>query len=347
MDEAENPIQAMADLDERREMPRCTVDVAVTLLVLTRGTMLMGRMTELSLSGCRVALPKTIAQAGHAAVECTFKIHGMGFRLLGTVEWAENNLAGFRFNAMSSRCRDDLMEVLCEVELENCSKQLAPSNTRPEMKASETAAESPEIETILREAAVLRPAQSRPESATWNPFAGMAISAPERTPPSALRPAPGPLVALAAAAAEPARSTIAISSRAAETGPSPLKESPEALNHSAKQPVRGRERRATHRCGIDTSAIIDLVKTGSQIPGQIVDLSVGGCRIKTAEKFPVGIYTRIETEFKLHGLPFRLGGVIQAIHDRNTVGIRFLDLSQRKKDQIAELVAEIEDLPGN
>ena len=88
------------------------------------------------------------------------------------------------------------------------------------------------------------------------------------------------------------------------------------------------------------------MKVGSKIPGQIVDLSVGGCRVKTADKFPVGIYTRIETEFQLHGLPFRLGGVIQAIHDRNTVGIRFLDMSQRKKAQVAELVAELDESQG-
>jgi len=43
-------------------------------------------------------------------------------------------------------------------------------------------------------------------------------------------------------------------------------------------------------------------------------------------------------------LPFRLGGVIQAIHDRNTVGIRFLDLSERKRKQVLELIGEIEQL---
>jgi hypothetical protein len=89
--------------------------------------------------------------------------------------------------------------------------------------------------------------------------------------------------------------------------------------------------------------MIDLVKVGSKLMGHILDLSVGGCRIRTLEKFPVGIYTRIETEFKLHGLPFRLGGVIQALHDRYTVGIRFLDMSSRKRDQVVELVGELEE----
>jgi hypothetical protein len=58
----------------------------------------------------------------------------------------------------------------------------------------------------------------------------------------------------------------------------------------------------------------------------------------------VGIYTRVETEFHLEGLPFRLGGVIQAIHNRNMVGIRFLDLSERKRQQVLDLIDEIEEI---
>ncbi len=78
--------------------------------------------------------------------------------------------------------------------------------------------------------------------------------------------------------------------------------------------------------------------------GRILDLSLSGCRIRTDERFPVGIYTRVETEFHLQGLPFRLGGVIQAIHNRNTVGIRFLDLSERKREQVLDLIDEMEQM---
>ena len=112
---------------------------------------------------------------------------------------------------------------------------------------------------------------------------------------------------------------------------------------TAQAPAR-RDRRASARQGVDSTASILLVKIGSTLRGRILDLSPGGCRIRTDERFPVGIYTRIETEFHLEGLPFRLGGVIQAIHDRNTVGIRFLDLSERKRQQVLELIGEIEAL---
>ena len=104
-----------------------------------------------------------------------------------------------------------------------------------------------------------------------------------------------------------------------------------------------KDRRGSARHEVDTVASILLVNVGSTLRGRILDLSLGGCRIRTDQRFPVGIYTRVEAEFKLQGLPFRLGGVVQAIHDRNTVGIRFLDLSERKRAQVLELIGEIDE----
>ena len=87
---------------------------------------------------------------------------------------------------------------------------------------------------------------------------------------------------------------------------------------------------------------VHFIDVRAQISGRILDLSMSGCRIRTSERFPVGIYRRVETEFKLDGLPFRLGGVVQSVHDKFTVGIRFLDVSPRKRDQLAFLMDEIE-----
>ena len=119
---------------------------------------------------------------------------------------------------------------------------------------------------------------------------------------------------------------------------------PEPIAPQDAKPSLSRDRRAQSRHEVDTSAVILLVKIASALRGRIVDLSLGGCRICTDEKFPVGIYTRVETEFRLEGIPFRLGGVIQAIHNRQTVGIRFLDLSDRKRQQVADLIGEIEEM---
>ncbi len=119
---------------------------------------------------------------------------------------------------------------------------------------------------------------------------------------------------------------------------------PAPAGQDAARTPSHRDRRGQTRHEVDTSATILLVKIGSTLRGRILDLSLSGCRICTDERFPVGIYTRVETEFRLEGLPFRLGGVIQAIHNRNMVGIRFLDLSERKRQQVLELIGEIEQM---
>jgi hypothetical protein len=64
--------------------------------------------------------------------------------------------------------------------------------------------------------------------------------------------------------------------------------------------------------------------------------------LRANEPLDVGIFVRVEAEFYLHGMPFRLAGVIQTILDKNTIGIRFLDMSERRRKLLTELMAEIE-----
>jgi hypothetical protein len=342
MNSPQIPIGQMAEIDEHRDMPPCIVDAAATLAVLTQGTIMVGRMTELSSSGCRIILPKTPFRAASAAVECNFKICGVGFRLGGIVESVENNVAEVYFNTMGSRSRDDLMEVLCEVTLENNAKLLAEGNAGVEEPAAETEPDAPAIEMILAEEAARTGTQPRADTVAWNPFAGMASGTKQSAPQSKPGPQSGPILPGAPASAQ-VRGMAAgnASSAAAGAVPTPAPEKAAAGNESAAKSKGGRDRRAFQRCSVDTAAVVELINIRSKLNGQIIDLSVGGCRIKTPEKFPVGIYTRVEIEFELHGLGFRMGGVVQAIYGLNKVGIRFLDMSQRKKDQVRDLVAEI------
>ncbi len=106
-------------------------------------------------------------------------------------------------------------------------------------------------------------------------------------------------------------------------------------------PASPGERRTSRRHSVDTSVVIHLVKMASKLKGQILDLSLGGCRIRTEQRFLVGIYTRVETEFRVQGVPVLLAGVIQAIYAHNQLGIRFLDVSRRKHDQLVELIEEL------
>jgi len=105
-----------------------------------------------------------------------------------------------------------------------------------------------------------------------------------------------------------------------------------------------RERRVHVRHAVDSLARIDLVRCGLKLSGRILDLSPEGCRLRCDCPYTLGIYTRIEVEFQLEGFPLRLVGVVQAIHDLHTVGIRFLDISARKREQLARLMTEIEEV---
>ena len=115
----------------------------------------------------------------------------------------------------------------------------------------------------------------------------------------------------------------------------------------ARRVPTGADRRERPRHQVDTSAVIFMIKGGVRFNGRILDLSLNGCRIRTDEPFPVGIYSRVEVLFHLNGLPFRIAGVIQAIHDRNQVGIRFLDMSTRNRMQVEELIEEIAQAAEN
>jgi len=112
----------------------------------------------------------------------------------------------------------------------------------------------------------------------------------------------------------------------------------------ATPPAPRRERRKEPRHTVDGSAILHLLDAAIQLRGRILDLSRSGCQFRTDDCFPMGIYRRVEIEFQLDGLPFRLGGVTQSLHKRNRVGVRFLEMSERKRLQLDELIVEMEEL---
>jgi len=104
------------------------------------------------------------------------------------------------------------------------------------------------------------------------------------------------------------------------------------------------ERRAHPRHRIQASAAIFLVHTGFSQRGFVLDLSLSGCRIHTDERFLLCIYTPVETEFRLAGQPFRLGGVIHQVHEGDLVGIRFANMNARQREQLEQLIDEMKEI---
>ena len=44
---------------------------------------------------------------------------------------------------------------------------------------------------------------------------------------------------------------------------------------------------------------------------------------------------------KIHGIEFRVAGILRHIYRGNRVGIEFIELSERKKEQIDQLMIEL------
>lgn len=101
------------------------------------------------------------------------------------------------------------------------------------------------------------------------------------------------------------------------------------------------ERRQHPRLPVDTHATLLLIEAGLRLSGRLLNLSFGGCLILTDNRFPTGVYRRVEVEFTLQGISFRVAGVTQGVYDRRRVGVRFLDVSERKREQLLLLLREI------
>jgi hypothetical protein len=91
-------------------------------------------------------------------------------------------------------------------------------------------------------------------------------------------------------------------------------------------------------------AAIQFLKDGSLLPGAVFGLSLEECSFRASAPFVAGIHIRVEVDFQMRGLPFRLAGVTEAIHDQRTIGIRFLDMSCRKRAELAELIEELQGI---
>jgi c-di-GMP-binding flagellar brake protein YcgR len=115
----------------------------------------------------------------------------------------------------------------------------------------------------------------------------------------------------------------------------------ESENKPGEQSVERDDRRRESRHPVDGSAVLHLVNIATKMPGRVVDLSLNGCCIRTDARYTLGIYRRVEVELRIEGLPFRLAGVTQSLHDAHRVGIRFLNVSDRKREQLALFIEEL------
>lgn len=375
MEPAEKAEELEAGRENLRAVPRFAVDEEAHLLLVEHGSTLSCRIVDLSLNGCRIRTKERFPAGTKVRVEVTFKVRGLAFRFCGMTQWTDGrNLVGIRFVDVPARRKVDLVEAIGEVETESAAKQAAEKLVaEQEAAARRTMAEQAAPQLAEQQAAALeadaspvweqdeRPAQllfalpspvqeitsqilPRVRTLSVLPWTGVSQRAP--TARATVTDLSGPIVEPSPTESLENRLHLAGRASSGSQQSSEPGETNAALTGSPPPRLTKRERRVQSREAVDTSAVIYLINIASRLTGRILDLSLGGCRIRTDERFPVGIYTRVETEFRLEGLPFRLGGVIQAIHDRHHVGIRFLDISSRKREQLEQLIEEIEKEKG-
>lgn len=304
--ESEDNAEVSVDLaHDRRGQPRFEAYGAASLL-LSPKRILECRLTDLSLEGCRLRTIERFNAEPGLRVQVAFRVHGLGFKFAGITEWANRwNQVGIRFIEVPRRCRADLAELIGELKEEG-----API-------AGSACAKPPDAELHVS------------SNAPWQPDSGASgwKSGQPRTESESRIPAASFQLRLA--------------------GERPALESPDPSGVGLAIP----ERRTRPRHAVDTAAVIQPdrmdhggrpgIDSGSRLPCRILDLSASGCRLRTDGHFPGGINSRVEIEFRAEGVPFRLAGVIEAIHGRLVVGIRFLDVHTPKRSQLEQLMLEI------
>lgn len=275
------------------------------------------------------------------------------------VQWAESRKILEEAAAAIPALRADLAQKRAAQE---CARKAAESAA---WEAQEAARKLRETQTLHDDADRLCAELAAKEAARQQALAA-SLEFDRAAPPSVPQPSiPVPTAAAApsAAAAPPSRPNAELPAWAAAHPAAAPTDAAAASPHSAAAPAQvaaapahpaaaapraaapsARERRHETRHAVDAQAGVFLLDVRSKIMGRILDVSLSGCRIRFAEKFPVGIYRRVETEFILDGLPFRLPGVVQSLHDKFHAGIRFLDVSERKREQLLQVIQEITDM---
>jgi c-di-GMP-binding flagellar brake protein YcgR len=304
--------------EDRRAASRHAVDANAEVSLLKLGTVLQCKLLDLSLGGCCLRTPHQFTAGIKVLMELVLRVRGSVLRLNGVSQWTDRkHLIGVRFVDMNAR-RTELLQLLIE-DVEYDNKRTAEKELPPEMQvlnaiAFHFEANEADIET-----------QELPTEAIEIPPTQNALQ------PSAvlLLPLPAALPALWSEIKKPVAQTLPNITTAKETR--------ERLAQLLTQ-------RKQQRYDVDSKATVYLVNIGVRLSGRIQDLSPGGCRIRTDERFSVGIYVRAEVDFYLEGLPFRLPGVTQAIYDKHTIGVRFLDMSERKREQLHMLIEELKEI---
>jgi hypothetical protein len=110
------------------------------------------------------------------------------------------------------------------------------------------------------------------------------------------------------------------------------------------EPQDGPEHRRYPR--VDCGGVADLrvLPSGGKETGTLVNLSKRGCCFLADDDLIGSPGSHVEVHLKVRGIDFRVHGVIRHIRQWRKAGIEFIQLNERKCEQIEELMAELDEL---
>jgi c-di-GMP-binding flagellar brake protein YcgR len=116
---------------------------------------------------------------------------------------------------------------------------------------------------------------------------------------------------------------------------------PVSSSMAAVLAVHGEHRRVTRPGSEDWPTSVRDMKAERQSTGSITELSMGGCCVLLVNPFVGELHHEVEVEFEILRLHFRLAGMPRAVHDRHLVGIEFKPMSNRRIDELTQLIFEL------
>jgi len=104
------------------------------------------------------------------------------------------------------------------------------------------------------------------------------------------------------------------------------------------------ERRRDSRRNLNGKAWVKLLPEGAELEGTLANFSVHGAGIELKTKIKNLVNREVELRLDFEGFQLRLPGRITHDAEYEATGIEFVGLSQRKIDQLEEILHELDEL---
>jgi hypothetical protein len=107
-------------------------------------------------------------------------------------------------------------------------------------------------------------------------------------------------------------------------------------------PKTGEENRQSPRLGCGgIGAIQTLPACERPFPARILNLSVGGCLMELQGPLNLAMDEIVELIFNVNQMPFHVRGKVRTVRSKVLIGFQFLQLSERTRRQLQELIGEL------